>query len=176
MKKVAVIVLAFALFMMAFTVAPVMAKAEKVSVAGLSVITGGELPDDFRAWETEGGTVHARGGIAISISRYWIGVSSVPNPAVNPTYVFAVRSDVSSNNNEKTERGVSLWKSVMSYPATGTVQGTFEGVMHVEGDGSLTTMHVVYQGTGMFEGQTMVVSGTKQSGQPGVIEGFLLTR
>ena len=175
-RKVTVAVLAFALLILCTTVAPALAKAEKVPVAGLSITTGGGPTDDFKTWDTKGGIDQVRGVIVTSISKYWVGVTSVPNPAVNPTYVFAVTTILSPGmENTKTDRAISLWKSTMSYPAVGQVLGTFEGVMHVESDGGITTVHCVYQGTGMFEGQTLMMSGLRTGSAPGVIEGFLLT-
>jgi hypothetical protein len=176
-KKFAVVVLAMALLMLTLTVASVKAEgAEKVPVAGLSIITGMSPSDDFRGWISDDEIGHLRRMIITSVSLYWMDATSVPNPPLNPTYQFSVYTLMSGQGNYKTDRGVSLWKSVMSYPAVGPVQGTFEGNLHVESVGDVTTMHVIYQGTGIFEGQTLMVSGEKIGMVPGVIEGFLLTR
>ncbi len=183
MKRMMILVPVLALLMLAAAIAPVMAKAEKVPVAGLSYITGGVPPE--RIWDTEGGISQMRGAVAYGANYYWID-SALPDPPwtqdklSTATYKFLATSELSGMENEKTGKSVSHWKVVMSYPfywpPSGPILGTFEGVMHVESAEGLTTMHCVYQGSGIFEGQTLIVSGTKLSGQPGVIEGFLLTR
>ena len=195
MKKVAVAVLAFALFMMAFTVAPVMAKAEKVPVTGLSFITPVGAVSPERAWipgKSEVG--QSRGAIGHGYNAYWINdplpqqpwippvlPNGNPNPAPDklvPDLLFYTTNEISSMINFVALMSIGHWKSVMVYPIPniGAEEGRFEGEMMVFGTPELTTIHCVYQGSGIFEGQTLMVSGTKLSGQPGVIEGFLLTR
>ena len=180
MKKARVGIVALAsLFMLIVSVAPVMAKAEKVPVVGLSFLMGGVPPE--RQWETEGGILQLRNAWVTGTNYYWFDTTVLPPPPYNspaPTFKFNVTAEMTGM--VKVESGIAVqhWKSVLVYPlpALGPEQGRFEGVMTVKNDGVLTTMHVVYQGSGRFEGQTLMVTGTKLSGQPGVIEGFLLTR
>ncbi len=181
MKKVAVAGLAFALLTMTFASVPVMAKAEKVPVVGLSILQGGLPPS--RSWEADDGIHQVRGAMSWGINFYWFDRTSIPfNFTVPPTYMFNSTSEISSMINEKTLSSVSHWKAVMRYPVSllSPELGRFEGVMQVRTEvlesGTFTTMHCVYQGSGIFEGQTLVVSGTKLGSQAGVIEGFLLTR
>lgn len=184
MKKVVVSILGLALLMvLVASAAPVMAKAEKVPVVGLSFLTGGLPPTSD--WETKGGIEQYRGAWATGVVYYWFDRTIVPPAPYNsplPTYKFNQTSEVSGMSNDEAGFGVSHWKCVLRYPlpALGPEQGRFEGVMQVVGteteSGSFTTMHCVYQGSGIFEGQTLIVSGEKIGGAPGVIEGFLLKR
>jgi hypothetical protein len=195
MKRRMVLIGLLALLMLFAVVAPVMAKAEKVPVAGLSFITPtGAVPPE-RDWETGGGIDQYREAFGHGYNCYWInnplpsppwippvnlitGVPSTNPNRLRPDYLFYATAEISGMANDKADVSVSHWKAMMVYPIPylGAEQGRFEGIMTVKSDGVLTTMHCVYQGSGIFDGQTLQVSGTKLSGQPGVIEGFLLTR
>ncbi len=184
MKKGLIFVLAAALLMvLVASAAPVMAKTERVPVVGLSFLAGGIPP--VRDWETEGGIEQFRGAWATGVVYYWFDrtvVPPAPYASPPPTYKFNQTSEISGMNNDNAGFGVSHWRCVLRYPlpALGPEQGRFEGVMQIFSKdtetGSFTTMHCVYQGSGIFEGQTLIVSGTKLGSQPGVIEGFLVSR
>jgi hypothetical protein len=184
---VAVAVLAIA--MLAITIVPVSAKAEKVPVVGLNYSIGGLPPSD--SWETNGGIAQVRDATVYGKSYYWFDLSAIPGtppypypvpPASSyfnpqPTYVFKSTSIASGMENTKTDQAVSHWDVIMVYPFSGTEQGRFVGQMQVRTDGDVTTMQCVYQGFGLFEGKTLMVSGIRTySSQPGLIEGYLLTR
>lgn len=179
MERRMVLIGLLALLMLFAVVAPVMAKAGKVPVVGLSFLAGGFPP--VRDWTTEGGIEQFRGAWATGVVYYWFDRTIVPPAPYNsppPTFKFNQTSEISGMDNEEAGFGVSHWRCVLRYPlpSLGPEQGRFEGVMTVKSEGALTTMHCVYQGSGIFDGQTLQVSGTKLSSQPGVIEGFLLTR
>jgi hypothetical protein len=181
LKKAAVAVLGLALsIMLVASASAVMAKSEKVPVVGLSLLMGGAPPE--REWETNGGVEQFREAWATGAVYYWFDRTVAPPPAPYnsppPTYKFNQTSELNGMTNSEAGVSVSHWKCVLRYPlpALGPELGRFEGIMTVKSDGTLTTMHVVYQGSGRFEGQTLMVTGTKLGGQPGVIEGFLLTR
>ena len=114
-------------------------------------------------------------------------------------WTFASSSIQSGIINTKTDDGELHIKMTWTYPAVGTVQGTFEG----EAKGKTTTYayvpttgiphpfystniyHTVLQGSGIFDGQTLKLDGIRPSLDPAVYppitgpkptswEGFLL--
>jgi hypothetical protein len=196
MKKVIGLMLSLALLMMLFvTVTPVIAKTATIKspVAGLSFLTPiGMVPPEHE-W-TIGNLQLSYGATVHGYNCYWINNplpaqpwippvnimtgNLVPTSPLHPDYIFYTTSEVSSISNTETGISISIWKMVMVYPipSVGPEQGRFVGLMIVKSDGSLTTMNVVYQGSGIFNRQTLQVSGEKQGNQPGVIEGFIIIR
>lgn len=172
MRKMMILIPALALLMLLAAVAPVMAEpAKKVPVTGTSTAVWYPGPD-AEYWITDGGILQFRG-------LKTAGMTTINIPG-SPSLVLKTSGDLFGMVNFKTGDGVMHCKSVWKYPAVGTVVGTFEGEFTADTTGgypaTYSTMHCVLQGTGIFEGQTLMLSGEMTPPAPGLMEGFLLTR
>ena len=179
MRKVAVVVLAFALLMIIPAVAPALAMNSKwipvvINRTGLWAVTGNH-------WFTEGDTYHL-----IDTPQGFTGYSITGTgiPYVGST----TGTQVVANINLKTEQGKTTSLSTIILPG-----GTFEGVIHTQGymriyldappvpvpyrgyivlwDG---TFEAQWTGTGEYEGQKLVLEYTVVNGVvPSPLNGYL---
>jgi hypothetical protein len=152
-----VLVIAVALMAVAMLATPVLAKpAQKIDFTAQLTNIGSTVVDTFT---TPSGIEH-RDVLGWGIITSWTG-------AEESTFLGAATSSVISvTNNLNTGTGVI--KFDMTWHLTG---GTFEGnvIGHLDGVGptaAQTDLHGVFQGTGDFKGQTIILNGNKPSGQP----------
>jgi len=163
------------LLVVAMLATPVMAApATRVPVTVTLVVPSTPTPPVPPGWTTNGD---------INIIRDWVFSGGIATFSTLPGMTFVCYSEVHGMKNMKTKEGVAIYRSVWSLVGGG---GSFEGIqickMHGLTGGfppyTSSSVHAVFQGTGMFEGQTIIFSMEGPIVPPPVTygEGFHLTR
>ena len=149
MKRVTVIVLAFALLVMTFAAVPVMAKAPTVTPIK-AVQVGAFVPPPGKMWVTGSDIIQVRDFLNVgTVSLY------IPDSSAIPTYVFKLNNMASMTRNPSTEQPIIVRvNATWIYPMSGTTQGTFEGQIEWNFN-SPHVAHGLLHGTGIFEGQKL---------------------
>ena len=179
MKKIAVVVLAFALLMMFSAIAPVMAASSKripvTFVRASPFLIKGEF------WVTEGDTFHSRGWGAGFNSYCVMGTGLSLVGGTSGTYV--------ANVNLKTgvvgeREGSQIWHSHLTF-----ADGTFDGIIIAKGSFAIvssgsfigymsgvdTVVSAIWHGTGAYRGWTLTLDYETQAGVvPSPLMGYLL--
>ncbi len=118
---------------------------------------------------TEGGVFHYDGVSTAGTVSFYVTSTSIPD------YIFTAYTEFNGTINTKTDNGVINQKMVWKYIVEGQVVGTFEGEAKVttttylynpatgypRPQFSTNIYHAVLQGTGMFKGQTLKISGIR---------------
>jgi hypothetical protein len=162
--------IAFALLLAAMFVAPVFAKT-KVAVTATQM--GGS--SEGESWLVDHGIYQFRGAIGAGM----VTLNIPGQPPLIGTSSSVVNGKITFEHPEPgpwlEAVGIMHLKMVWTFTGEGTT-GTFEGQMNRKGIGMPMTYieaHMVLQGTGDFEGQTLMLS---YAGPPPLNwEGFLLT-
>ena len=168
MNKNTVAVLVFAFLMMFAMVAPALAApAEKVIFIAKQV--GNSVPpppaDDYRKITTPGDTIHTINQLGAGTIKLWIGTTEATG---TPTYQGTTNSIIMWNLNLKNDyQGVIKFEMTWTLPE-GTFEGNIIGEMYapLPNVNVLTGLHGVLHGTGIFEGQTLMLQGARPLGQP----------
>ncbi len=130
---------------------------------------------------TDGGTLQTRDNVYAGKAKLYITSS----PPASPDYVLTERREVAGTVNMGQEipypgpwpDAKSEWQEhlVWQLVVNGQVQGAFEGNWKLTSVGwpeVSSEGHAVLQGSGIFEGQTLLLDST---GPPTVFTGYLLT-
>ncbi len=178
MKKVAVVVLAFALLMIMPAVTPALAMNSKwIPVV---ITRTGAIIDTGAHWFTEGDTYHLR-DTAVGFGGYSVKGTGI-------SYVGSSSGTmVAGNMNLKTMEGKQTTQSHIAFPG-----GNFDGVIHMQGTfnivldtapaenvrGYMVPIDVTFvgrwHGTGAYAGQTMILEYEVVKGvSPSVLIGYL---
>ncbi len=169
MNKTLVLITLAVLLLATFAVSTVAASAEKVAVEATQA--GSIVPGSSGSWRiTDGGRLTLQnwaGGGVITLTIPGKGTFNGTSTSVDIGTVNLATGDSSI-----------LLKSIWNFGST----GTFVGEIHLKGTGAsfanpsgtyLVNAHAVFQGTGSFEGQTLMLS--YQGAKPPISwEGFLL--
>lgn len=176
MKKVAVLVLAFALLMMLTVIAPAFAApAEKLAFTAKQVPSMVQPPSpDVKNILTEGDTVHVRNMNGAGRIN-----SSLAVARMNPNYQGTTSSIVRVNINLKTGEGDIVYEMTWTF-LTGSFHGNIVGKISAAPFTQSAfvyaqDLHGVLRGDGAFEGQTIMVDGGKVAGMaPFIWEGTIV--
>ncbi len=148
MRRVTVLVLAFALLMMFVAVAPVM--ADKPTVTAIKAVqVGAFMPPPGKVWTTGSGILQVRDFLNVGTVKLY-----VPDSSSVPTYVFKLNNLASLTRNSDNETAIIRVSAEWIYPVSGTTQGTFEGQIEWNYNGPHVA-HGLLHGTGVFEGQKL---------------------
>ncbi len=167
-----------ALLTAALLVLPALAApAEKVSFIAKQVPDNPQPPqgDDYVKFRTDGDTVHCRNQIGSGTIKLWIGTVA----SGTPTYTGVTASVISWNINLKTEplaSGPIKYEMTWTFTNGGIFEGNIIGTSEslTSSVSIMTDLHGVLRGSGTFEGQTLLLEGSRQPGQPFIWTGTII--
>jgi hypothetical protein len=174
--KERIIVFALVSLMMFAVVAPVLAQpAERVSFIAKQMPNNPQPQqgDDYVKFTTPGDTVHIRNQLGAGTIKLWFGSTASGTPA----YVGTTSSIIEMLVNLKTGEGPIKYEMTWTFTG-GTFEGNINGkiIAPTPTANIMTDLHGVLQGTGVFEGQTIQLEGSRPTGQPFTWTGTILTR
>ncbi len=176
MKKVAVVVLAFALFLIALAVAPVMADSErKIDNVTATRTNSKDLGGDSR--QTPGEVAHFYDyHMNASVSLAIPGLPSVSGTMDEYGNAGMVFPRISDSDSVQHKQGWGIWHihQVWTFPT-----GTFEGTSQIEMTApklSAFEGRIVLHGTDAYEGWKLVLTCTKVVGGSTIWEGYAMIK
>jgi hypothetical protein len=177
-KKIVGIAITLLTIAILITPAVSAAPAEKVSFIAKQMPDNPQPPqgDDFVRFTTGGDTVHCRNSIGSGTIKLWLGTTATGTP----TYTGETDSITIWNLNLKTDplpKAPIKLQMIWTFTNGGVFEGNIEGTMITLSQTSniMSDMHGVLHGSGAFEGQTLIMEGSRPAGQPFTWIGTIIT-
>ncbi len=157
----------------AINVSVLAAPAEKVDFIAKQPPNPVQPPqgEDFVRFTTDGDTIHCRNQLGAGTIKLWYGTVASGTPA----YEGTTSSVIMWNLNLKTGEGPIKYEMTWTFRG-GTFEGNIDGTMIALSPTAniMTGAHGVLHGTGIFEGQTVILRGERPQGQPFTWTGTIL--